>query len=129
MDKKYKSILGDLGYNTSLEGFDYFLELVEFTSQILEVFDDEDKARKLIPCCCLDCAHFDYEVGLIRFKEELDKFVNSRKIRSYNRENNIQVYGDCKKMSTEDTIINFSKYVISDKENAIDKPLVKYSFG
>ena len=127
MNKNSKDILAALGYDTKLEGFNYFLDLVEFTAATLEVCENEDEARKLIPCCCLDYAHFYYEVGLIKFKQELDKFVNSRKIRSYNRENNISVYGNCNKMSTEDTIIKFSKHMISDKENVIQKSLIKCS--
>lgn len=125
MSKTYKDILGSLGYNIKLEGVDYFLDIVEYTSQLLELSEDEDKIREMIPCCCLEYAHFYYEIGLIRFNRELDRFVKSRKIRGYNKEINTQVYGNCEYLSTEDTIIKFAKYTNSMKEHTIVKPLVK----
>lgn len=129
MSKTYKDLLSNLGYDTKLEGVDYFLDVAEYTSQVLESFEDEDKAREMIPCCCLEYAHFYYEVGLIRFNRELDRFVKSRKIRGYNRELNTQVYGNCGYSSTDDMIIKFARYMNSKKENIIVKPLVKCSNG
>lgn len=115
MNINQKDILKGLGFNISLEGTKYFLDIVEdITIEVLKGTTEEEIIKK-VPSFCLEYYHFYYEVGKKTFDRELIEFhSNQHKNKKYGFNKSLyqEVYGDIKNPTLEQSALAISNYLI-----------------
>lgn len=72
--KKYKDFLIRNGFDVSIVGSNYFIDLMDEIVGKLRDNYDVLQIKELFPAMCLEYYHFYYEVSRFKFLEELDYF-------------------------------------------------------
>ena len=83
---KYKKFLEENGYDTSIVGSYYFIDLLEEIVKRLSYNMDISDIKEQFPNICLEYYHFIYEVSRFKFLDELEYFSKN----GYRGDNDIE---------------------------------------
>lgn len=127
MIEQHINLLNELGFNTNLKGAKFFVgisfqmqELIDNNNGSLENITDNlpgsfSDIYQFIDSLYLEDYKFFYECGRKKYLEEMDEFINSRKITSEEqKELNNKVFGNVDKR--EDLILNLCIFFSNEKK-------------
>lgn len=127
MIEQHINLLNELGFNTNLKGAKYFVgisfqmqELIDNNNGSLENITDNlpgsfSDIYQFIDSLYLEDYKFFYECGRKKYLEEMDEFINSRKITSEEQKKlNNKVFGNVDKR--EDLILNLCMFFSNEKK-------------
>ena len=131
LERKVK-LLEELGFNTNLKGAKYFISASDQLQEFLDEIGNDlnniynglprnvDNLNQFIDCIYVEDYGFYFECGRIAYLEEMNKFINSREIKTEKQKelNNI-ILGN----STDDKsiLLKFSLYLNKEIEKEEEK--------
>ena len=128
MFEQQMNLLNDLGFDTSMKGAKYFLSASDQLQFFLEKIDNDlNNIYDLLPnnihnideyidSIYVEDYGFYFECGKNIYMEELNKFINSRKIvDDKQRELNERILGNS--ISDKDILLKISLYLNNEKKN------------
>ena len=111
MQKQYRELLANLGYDVSLKGAAYFIELIDEVRNLFSEGKSDEEIKELLPRYYLEYYHFILEVGGVKYMKELKKFSDSRRIERAKREFRGQSLMFSKATTIEDNLLSISRYI------------------
>ena len=121
--KEFREYLIELGCDTSIDGGNFFVDLLEEVVCLLqEGFSDED-VLAILPSICLEYYHFYYEISKFAYYSKMKNFVNNSEVL-----NNIEIANsEAKDNQLFAKLLYVGKKYIKDSnsENTIKKVYIK----
>lgn len=131
MKSRYKNLLEGLGYDVECLGAILISDLIDDVIELMKCGLSKSEIVELLPRYYLEHYHFDYEIGRNRYMNEIDIFLNSKKITKKTKIINKKFNLLYKNYNLEDLVIFLGKYFynvdmgISDEIKVYKKRLVK----
>ncbi len=116
MTKEQKEILKKLGFDNSTKGAKYFVDIVDDVVEDLMNNKEEQEILEAIPSYYMEYAHFFYEVGLIRFKKEIENFHMNKTLEEIDIDLYTEIYEEIENPSIEESILVLGKYLFKNKK-------------
>lgn len=111
LQEQYKELLRNLGYDVSLTGAAYFIELIDEVRTLFREGKSEEEIRELLPRYYLEYYHFILEVGGVKYMKELKKFSESRRVKKAKNEFLEQSMLFSEAITIEDNLLSICKYL------------------
>lgn len=139
LERKVK-LLEDLGFNTNLKGAKYFISASDQLQDFLDGIGNDlnnvytglpnnvGNLNQFIDCIYVEDYGFYFECGRVAYLEEMNKFINSREIKTEKqKELNQEILG----YSTDDKsiLLKISMYLNKEREKEEDKIVGKNYFN
>jgi len=121
LQKQYKELLANLGYDVSLKGAAYFIELIDEVRELFREGKSDEEIKELLPRYYLEYYHFILEVGGVKYMKELKKFSESRRIERAKDDFKGQSLMFSKATTIEDNLLSISRYLTVLEGEAISE--------
>ncbi len=132
LSEEKKQFYENLGFDTSLDGSTMFDDLVEEVRILLDTDNiNYSTIMKLLPSIEVEYYHFYYEVGRMKYLEDLKAFLDSRFIDNKRKKKSkteyVKVFGTKEPIGVEKSIYIVAKLLNKEKDLQKDnvKTLVK----
>ncbi len=110
MKNRYKILLDNLGYDTSTVGAMFFGDLIDEAYQLFVDGKSEEEVLFFLPRIYLENYHFDYGVGKKTYFNEINAFLDSKRINKKSRVINRRFSLLRRRLSLDEFVIFISKY-------------------
>lgn len=126
MDNERKIILHKLGFNPNVRGAEYFSDIVSELMPNIENNSTAEEIKQTIETTYIEYGHFVYEVGVNKFKKELNEFHSNINKQAIDQALYHEVYHDKSNITLNNSIIAIAKYLVEQKDFIeVPKVLVK----